>query len=145
MILDSPRPGAMNAWREMQRLQEEMNNLFARGMERQAGAFPAVNVWANEDSVVVTSELPGVEEADLDMSVVGDTLTIKGKRMPLSLGEGETYHRRERTHGAFVRVVQLPFRVESEEVGATFKNGVLNVTLPRAQADRPRKIQIKTA
>jgi HSP20 family protein len=80
---------------------------------------------------------------DLEISVVGDTLTLRGVRAPEKLGEGENYHRRERGSGRFTRALQLPFRIEADEVSATLKNGVLNITLPRAQADRPRKIQVK--
>ena len=146
MILDS-RPGTWeaSAWRDMLRLQDEMSRLFSGAAERSPVAFPAVNLWANEESAVVTTELPGVELADLDISVVGDTLTIRGSRNPEQLGETDTYHRRERRHGQFVRVVQLPFRVEPDEVSATLRSGLLNITLPRAQADRPRKIQVRTS
>ncbi|MDQ3927619.1 MAG: Hsp20/alpha crystallin family protein, partial [Chloroflexota bacterium] len=98
-----------------------------------------------EDSAIVTAELPGVVLDDLDITVVGDTLTIRGNRNRDEVGEGVTYHRRERGFGRFLRVVQLPFRVESEQVGASFKNGVLSITLPRALADRPRKIQISNS
>ena len=145
MILDS-RPNRMenSLWREMARLQDEIGRAFTRGSES-ATTFPAVNVWASQESAVVTSELPGVEHEDMELSVVGDTLTIRGKRNPEQLQEGNSYHRRERGWGNFVRTVQLPFRVEPDEVSATFTNGVLNITLPRASADRPRKIQVKTA
>jgi len=145
MILDS-RPNRMenSLWREMARLQDEIGRAFTREGEP-ATTFPAVNVWASQESAVVTSELPGVEHQDMELSVVGDTLTIRGKRNPEQLQEGNSYHRRERGWGNFVRTVQLPFRVEPDEVSASFTNGVLNITLPRASADRPRKIQVKTA
>lgn len=140
----SQRPFS-SLWGDMQRLQEEMNTLLSRSTQPRTTAFPAVNVWTGPDSVVVTSELPGVGSDDLDIAVVGDTLTIRGTRTPNQPGEGATYHRRERGHGRFTRVLQLPFRVESDEVNAAFKNGVLSITLPRAQADRPKKIQVTTA
>jgi HSP20 family protein len=146
MILDSPRSGQEESiWREMTRLQEEMNRLFSRTQEPRAGGFPAINLWASQESAVVTTELPGVEQADIDISVVGDTLTIQGVRRPNEMGEGSNYHRRERGFGRFVRAMQLPFRVEPNEVSATLRNGTLSITLPRAQADRPRKVQIKSA
>jgi len=139
------RPFASSLWGDMQRLQEEMNTLFSRAAQPRTAAFPAVNVWTGPESVVVTCELPGVGPDDLDISVVGETLTIRGARTPEQLGEGSTYHRRERGHGRFTRVLQLPFRVEPDEVNAAFKNGVLSITLPHAQADRPKKIQVTTA
>lgn len=76
---------------------------------------------------------------------MGDTLTIRGSRSPQQLNEGDTYHRRERMYGRFSRVLQLPFPVETGEVSATLKNGMLNITLPRAYADRPKKVQVRTA
>ncbi|HEX9988100.1 MAG TPA: Hsp20/alpha crystallin family protein [Chloroflexia bacterium] len=147
MYLDSSRPGSRSAWRDLMSLQDEMNRMLGRGRgaETWGAAYPAVNVWTSEESVVVTAELPGVSMEELDISVVGDTLTIRGTRNPEQLKEGESFHRRERGHGKFVRVVQLPFRIEADEVSATLRNGTLNITLPRANADRPRKIQIKTA
>ncbi len=131
-------------WRDVARLQEEMNSLLSRSLSTPAG-FPAVNLWTGEDSAIVTAELPGVVLDDLDITVVGDTLTIRGNRNRDEVGEGATYHRRERGFGRFIRVVQLPFRVESEQVEATFKNGVLSIILPRAFADRPRKIQVSNS
>jgi HSP20 family protein len=70
-----------SAWREMARLQNEMNSLFSR-FEPRTNVFPAVNLWTSEDGAVVTSELPGVDLNDLDISVVGDALTIRGSRNP---------------------------------------------------------------
>lgn len=130
-------------WRDMARLQEEMSSLVSR-FSSPAG-FPTVNLWTGESSAVVTAELPGVTLENLDISVVGDTLTIRGLRNREQVGDQVTYHRRERGFGRFVRVVQLPFRVEPDEVEATLKNGLLSITLPRVQADRPRTIQITTA
>jgi HSP20 family protein len=132
-------------WGEFRRLQNEMDALLSNFTPATRATFPAANLWASEEGAVVTTELPGVEQDDIEISVVGDTLTIRGKRTPAQLGEGVTYHRRERGHGSFTRSLQLPFRVEWSDVSATLKNGVLSVTLPRAQADRPRKIHVKTA
>jgi len=146
MILDSRRESPETVmWRDLTRLQDEMNRVFSRVTDSSPTTFPAVNVWASQESAVVTTELPGVELQDLDISVVGDALTIRGSRRPEQLNEGDTYHRRERRWGQFVRVVQLPFRVEPDEVSATLKNGLLNITLPRAHADRPRKIQVRVS
>src|SRR5688500_9299662 len=111
MILDSPRAGQEESiWREMSRLQEEMNRLFSRTREPRAGDVAAVNLWASQESAVVTAELPGVEQSDIEISVVGDTLTIQGVRKPDVAGERINYHRRERGFGRFVRTMQLPFR-----------------------------------
>src|SRR5690606_31893910 len=95
-----------------------------------------------EADVVLTAELPGVNPDDLDVSVVGDTVTLSGRREPDASDDDARYHRRERWHGDFTRTLQLPFRIDVENVDATFKKGVLMLTLPRADEDRPRRIEI---
>jgi HSP20 family protein len=120
-----------------------LNEMPAR---RWAGtpSYPAMNVWTSEDSAVVTAELPGCNADNLDISVVNETLTVAGSRAPEELEEGATYHRRERSCGGFSRTFQLPFQVDAGQVEATFQNGILQVTLPRAEADKPKKIAIKS-
>ncbi|RPJ55674.1 MAG: Hsp20/alpha crystallin family protein [Dehalococcoidia bacterium] len=136
-------------WTEMERLQREMNRLFSDPFfmdgGRTAPSYPAMNVWTNEDGAVITAELPGVNTDDIDIAVTGDVLTLSGNRQPEELGEGDKYHRRERGYGRFTRTFQLPFQVESDQVEALFEKGVLHLSLPRAEADKPRKISIKTA
>jgi len=135
-----------SSWREMERLRREMNRLFA-GLPTSAGAaapgYPAMNVWTNEDGAILTAELPGVDADDIDISVVGDTLTLSGDRQPDELPEEATYHRRERGRGRFSRVFRLPFPIDSDKVEAAFEKGVLRVSLPRPESDKPRKIAIK--
>jgi len=134
-------------WREMDRLQQEMNRLFETytpSRMRTAPGYPAVNVWTNEDGLVLTAEAPGVQPEDIDLNVVGNTLTLSGQRKAEDLPEGTRYHRQERGYGKFVRSIQLPFPVDTNRVEATFKNGVLHANLPRAEADKPRKIVVKS-
>lgn len=141
------RYGLANPWQEIDRVQREMNRLFSSlyGSSRTQGApsFPAMNVWTNPDGAVITAELPGVNPDDIDISVVGETLTLTGSRTPQELKEGEKYHRRERGYGKFTRTFQLPFTVEANKVEAVFNKGVLHISLPRAEADKPKKITIK--
>jgi HSP20 family protein len=132
-----------SVWREMDRLQREMDRL-TRGSRRAGGAaFPAVNVWSGKDGVLLTAEVPGVEPDDLDISIVGETLTLSGEHAGQDLQEGERYHRRERSSGHFDRTLQLPFRIDPEGVEASFNDGVLHITLPRAEEDKPKKITVK--
>jgi HSP20 family protein len=112
---------------------------------RTAPSYPAINVWTNEDGAVVTAEMPGVNPENIDISVVGDSLTLSGERNPESLEEGDKYHRRERGYGKFNRTFQLPFKVEADNVDALFENGILHLSLPRAEADKPKKITVKSA
>lgn len=137
-----------SVWREMDRLQSEMNRLFdayTPSRLRRAPGYPAMNVWANDDGLVLTAEVPGVNPQDIDINVVGETLTLSGERMPDELNEGSRYHRQERGYGKFTRSVQLPFPVDVNEVEASFKDGVLHVAMPRAEEDKPRKITVKSA
>lgn len=134
-------------WREVDRLQREMNRLFEDyypGRMRTAPGYPALNVWTSQDGLSVTAEVPGVPPQDIDISVVGETLTLSGMRKPDELTEGARYHRQERGYGSFTRSIQLPFPVDVAKVEATFKDGVLSIALPRAEADKPRKIAVKT-
>jgi len=136
-----------NPWREIDHVQREMNRLFSglynSPKTQMTPSFPAMNVWTNPDGAVIMAELPGVNPEDIDISVVGETLTLTGFRPQEELKEGEKYHRRERSFGRFTRTFQLPFSVEADRVEAVFDKGVLHISLPRAEADKPKKIAIK--
>ena len=104
--------------------------------------FPAVNIWEQEHNYFVEAEIPGLSLEDLEISVMGKELTIRGKRPEL---KGEAFHRRERGVGSFTRVIQLPTLLETNAVEATLRNGILTVRLPKAEEVRPKKIQIRSA
>jgi HSP20 family protein len=131
---------------EMRRMQNEVGRLFADAEARTATpSFPPINLWVGEDSLVVTAEVPGITPADLNLTVREGTLTIQGHR-PLPLeADGIAWHQRERAYGGFSRVVALPFPVDPDRVQARFTDGVLEIELQRPEADRPRKIEIRSA
>jgi HSP20 family protein len=132
----------------MDRLQRDMNRFFGDltvNRTRRAPSFPAINVWASEDSAKISAEIPGVKKDDLEINVTGDTLTLSGVRNRDDLPEGARYHRQERTYGEFNRSLQLPYTVDVNKVKATFKNGVLTVLLPRVEAEKPKKIAVKAS
>lgn len=106
-----------------------------------APAFPAFNVWSNDDGAVITSELPGVKLEDLEITVSGKQIAIKGARKE---GEGRDvrYLRRERPAGEFSRAFELPFRIDGGKVSAKLSQGVLHIELPRAEVDKPKKIAV---
>jgi HSP20 family protein len=143
LLQEFPRTRLFDTFREMERLQQQFNRLFDSNAWRVAGEFPPINVWTSEDSATVTAEVPGLSPEDIDISVVNDTLTLKGERRPEPLGEGESLHRQERGFGQFARTIQLPYRVDAEKVEASFKRGILTITLPRSEADKPRKISVR--
>ena len=137
-----------NVVNEMDRLQREMNQLFDNyypSRMRRASSYPAVNLWSNDEGLVITAEVPGVSADDIEISVVGETMTLNGVRKPDELNEDSRYHRQERGYGKFSRSIQLPFPVDVSSVDATFKNGVLSISLPRAEEDKPKKIAVKSA
>jgi HSP20 family protein len=137
-----------NPWREFDQLQREVNRIFegfTPARSQVAPGYPAMNIWTNEEGAAITAEMPGVNPDDIEISVVGETLTLTGNRQPEELQEGERYHRRERSYGRFNRTIQLPFQVEANKVEAVFDKGVLHISLPRAEADKPRKIAVKAA
>jgi HSP20 family protein len=131
--------------KEVDRLQDQVNSLFTGGPSGLAttSEAPALNVWSGEDTLHVTAELPGIDPEKIDVAVRGDELTLRGSFAERELKEGERWIRQERAPYAFVRTLRLPFRVESDKVSAEYKNGILSLTLPRAEAERPQRIQIK--
>jgi HSP20 family protein len=141
------RSRLLDGFREIERIQSQLNHLFdGYSAWRTTHEYPAINVWASQDSVVVTAELPGVAPEDIDVSVVNDTLTIRGSRQTeLSSNSApaqEAVYRSERPFGQFSRSIQLPFRIDSDKIAAAFKKGVLQLTLPRAEQDKPKKIAV---
>lgn len=105
--------------------------------------FPKINMWVDSESAVVTTEIPGLAAEDIDISVVGKSLTLRGSRKVDDLEDGESFYRRERSGGQFEKTVDLPFNVQSDKVDAGFSKGILRITLPRAEAEKPKKITIK--
>jgi len=106
--------------------------------------FPHVNVSEDADNLHVRTELPGMLPEEIDISVEGDTVTLRGERK-LHVVENVNYHRREREAGRFRRIFTLPTRVNADAVTALFKDGVLKITLAKAEEAKPKQIQIKSA
>ena len=134
-------------WQEMDQLQREMNRLFdanTKGRVFNSPSYPAINIWTNEDGQFITAEMPGINPDDLNIDVTGDALSISGERKQEEVGEDARYHRRERSFGSFSRTIQLPFMVDTDKVEASFQNGILQIHLPRAEADKPKKIKIQS-
>ena len=124
---------------------DELGRVFATDCFTSFGNYPALNLSSTDDEAVVTADLPGFEPAAVELSVEGSTLRLRGNREKEASENDETYYRRERWSGSFERTVRLPFEVETNKAEAKFNNGELKVTLPRAEADRPQKIEVKAA
>jgi HSP20 family protein len=131
-------------WNRLQHFQGEMNRLFDRWSgDGGVMAFPAVNVWEEADQVFVEAELPGLALPDLEIYVTGgNQLTLKGERKALPMDKG-VWHRRERGFGNFVRILTLPFPVDTDKVEARLENGVLRVRLAKHESARARKVPVK--
>jgi HSP20 family protein len=103
---------------------------------------PKVNIFENKDQLVLEAELPGMSRDDFDLSIENNVLTLKGERRFEKKDEGDNYHRIERAYGSFTRSFTLPATVTAENAKAEFNNGVLNVTLPKREETKARKIEI---
>jgi len=128
----------LDPWREFDRMSRVLRSATPHTTE-----YPAVNVWVNGEDAVITSEIPGVSTEDIDISVTGNSVTLRGKRPAEEETNVQSYHRHELWHGNFSKTVQLPFNVDSEKVHASYKNGVLSVSLPKLEAEKPKKIKIE--
>jgi HSP20 family protein len=125
-----------------------MNQLFgdySTSRVRSAKSYPAINIWSDENSALITAEIPGIRKEELEVNVTGDTLTISGERNMDELPDNVRYHRQERTFGKFNRSIQLPYTVDTDKVKANFKNGVLEISLPRIEGEKPKKITVKAS
>lgn len=130
---------------ELVGMQGQFNRVFDDWGTWSVAGYPRINLLASDREAVVQAELAGVDPQKVDVSVVSDTLTIAGQREPEQLPDGATVYRRERPAGEFSRTVQLPFAADPQAVKASFKNGVLTVVVPRAEADKPRRIRVEAA
>jgi HSP20 family protein len=126
---------------EVSRVQEDMNRLFNGYTAPVAG--PAVNLWQDEHAFYAELDLPGLDREKLEVTVTeGTTLTVKGERAAPQV-QGASWLRQERPVGTFTRTFTLPTLVDADKVEATYEHGVLRLTLPKSEAAKPRKVQVK--
>lgn len=125
-------------------LRQEIDRLFETNSTVQ-GIRPEFEVKENKEGLQVTVELPGVSEKDIDISLSDGLLTIRGEKKSEEIKDGETYHITERSYGAFARSLRLPYEPEEEQILASFKDGVLNISIPRPKESKPNihKIEIQ--
>ena len=147
---DWPTWGSANPFEELERMRRQMdwlNSGLSRGFlgEPSAGVFPLMNVTEDKDNYYIRAELPGLKADELDISVTGDTFSISGERKLPVEDEKARYHRREREAGNFSRIVSLPTQIDAGKVEAQCMDGVLTVTLPKAEAVKPKQIAVKAS
>jgi HSP20 family protein len=104
---------------------------------------PAFDISETDKEYVVTAEIPGINVKDLDVTLSDGILTVKGEKKQEKEDKGENYHRVERSYGSFERSFRIPEKVEAETVDAAYKDGVLKLTLKKAETIKPKKIEIK--
>ena len=157
MVMERWRPGrGLIPWRpfrDLEEMERRFEDIFSRpflpAMWRripmvEMGWAPAIEVFEKEDKFVVKAELPGIKEEDIDVSVVGDTLTIKGERKAESEVKEEDYYCCERSYGSFSRSIAVPSNVDAKKIEASFEDGVLEVSLPKAPEVKPKKVTVST-
>ncbi len=139
-------------FRDLISLREAMDRLFEDSVVRPRGGALAprvtgslaVDMYETDEDVVVKASVPGVDPDDLDISVTGDTLTIRGESKAEEHVEEENYVYRERRYGAFSRSIAIPTSVEADNAEADFEDGVLTLRLPKAEEAKPKAIKVKT-
>lgn len=136
-------------FRGLNDIQAEMNRLFDTVFARPTGLGvvervwgPAMDMYETKDDLVVSFELPGVKEKEVQVSIANDVLTIRGERAHRQEVKDENYHRLERWVGKFERSVPLPMPVQTDKVKAAYREGVLEIKLPKAEAIKPKEIKI---
>jgi len=128
----------------MERLQDHINRAFNFSPPSPTGlggSFPAVDVHQDKENVIVVAEVPGLAAEDIDLSITGDTITLKGEKKHDAEAE-DSYAHLERAYGSFERVIELPVEVNAGKAEAKLENGVLYLTLPKSKAVLPRTIEI---
>jgi len=147
-LFDFPTRGLRSPLNELDRLRQQMEKWQGALSEGAfpipaAGVFPLTNVTEDKDNYYVRAELPGIKSDELDIQVTVKGISISGERKIPVEGNNVKYHRREREAGKFSRTINLPEDVDVNKVDASLKNGILTVTIPKAEIAKPRQISIK--
>jgi HSP20 family protein len=147
-----PYSPAADPFRDFSEIQSEMNRLFDSfvGRPSQAGGperiwIPAADMYETQDHLVVTADLPGLSEKDIHLSITGDMLVLRGERRSNPELKQDSYYRGERWVGKFERTLPLPIPVQAEKVKASYRDGVLAVSLPKVEEIKPKEIKIDVA
>ncbi len=139
-----------NPMRELRGMQEQMNRLLDLAWNREPGEElregvwqPLVDIFENDEAVIIRAELPGVEQEAIEVKIEGTTLTIRGERKQDAEVRKENYHRIERYYGPFQRSFLLPQTIDQEKVKAACDKGVLTITLPKRELVKPKQITVE--
>jgi len=134
----------VDVWREMERLRREMDGLFNDyGRAAPSAAYPLINVYENDDNVVVTAELPGATRDKVSITFSDGVLTISGKQEKPASVKNMTPLRVERADGNFEKTVRIATKIDQNSIAATFSDGILTITMPKAEEAKPKTITIE--
>lgn len=128
-------------FRDFAALRRASNRLYRNSQFQRQTSYPPLELADTGECITITAEVPGVNKEEVELTVLGDTLTIAGeKKLPAE--EGPTYVRHERPHGKFRRLINLPYAVAQDGIKAAYKDGILTITLPKAEEAKPRQISV---
>ena len=144
----SDNPFYRNPWAEFEKMRQDFDTLtrgmFAgrqQGMDR-ANVYPALVISEDEHNVYIEAEIAGVNPENIEISIEGEMLALKGERKPAEAEEKVSFHRREIEYGKFSRAVSLPTRIKADKTQARIADGILHITLPKAEEAKPKKINV---
>jgi len=139
-----------NPFRELRTMQDQMNRMLDMAWNREFGEEmkegvwqPPVDIYEDEQSVVIKAEVPDVDQKDIEVRIENNTLTLKGERKHSSEIKKENYYRVERYFGQFQRSFSLPQSIDQDKVEATCEKGILTITLPKREEDKPKQISVE--
>ena len=151
LIRWSPQREVWDPFESLADIREEMNRLFDRSFLRRGdggvqGEFaPAIDVAEEKDSFLVRADLPGLSKDNVSVTLQDNYLTIRGEKKHEEETKEANYYHRERVHGTFSRTIQLPTAVDARKIEANFKDGVLQVRLPKSEDAKPKQIDVKVS
>ena len=142
-----PKWNVTSPFNEVERMRQQMDNFLSRVSESgvpslHAGVFPSINLTEDQNHYYIRAELPGISADELDIQATGNNLSISGERKIETEKDNVRYHRKEREAGKFSRAINLPGDIDSDGVGASLTNGILKVSVPKAEKAKPKQIAI---
>ncbi len=138
---------SLMTWDPFREMEEMMSDFFGSPSFRRIspygqGWMPAIDMYETDDRFVIKAELPGMEKSDIDISVTDHQLTLKGERKVEEESKGENYYLSERSYGRFFRSIPLPSNADANKIEATFKDGVLEINIPKIPESQAKKVEI---
>lgn len=144
-----PQSDSWDPFTNLEEIREEMNRLFNPALRRRGDSealfSPAVDVVEEKDNFLVKADLPGLTKDDVSVAIQDNYLTIRGERKHEVEKKETNFYHRERVYGAFLRTIELPARIDAGKIQATFRDGVLHVTLPKSEEAKPKEIKVNVS